>query len=81
MKTKEMILTKLMSDKGHNLWIVPPFYVDYGNNCWIGGFVIIMPGVKISDNIVIGVGSIITKDIPSIVIAYGSPCHVVRENK
>lgn len=32
LKTKKMILTKLMSDKGHNLWIVRPFYVDYGNN-------------------------------------------------
>lgn len=152
LKTKEMLLTKLVGGKGRNLWIVPPVYVDYGNNiyfgnnceinmncvflddnkitigdnaliapsvniytafhptnaterfgkpkqdgsfefcktqtapvtigdnCWIGGSVIVMPGVKIGDNVVIGAGSIVTKDIPSNVIAYGNPCQVVREN-
>ena len=38
-------------------------------------------GVTIGDNVVIGAGSIVTKDIPDHVIAYGNPCRVVRENK
>ncbi len=54
--------------------------VIIGDRVWIGGGVIIMPGVTIGDNVVIGAGSVVTKDIPSNVIAYGSPCRVVREN-
>ena len=149
---KDRILNKLLGSRGGNLWITPPFFVDYGvnihfgDNCevnmnctflddnrivigdhaliapnvqiytafhptnpydrfgepredgsfafcrtqtapviigdrvWIGGGVIIMPGVTIGDNVVIGAGSVVTKDIPSNVIAYGSPCRVVREN-
>lgn len=55
--------------------------VIIGNRVWIGGGVIIMPGVTIGDNVVIGAGSVVTKDIPSDVIAYGNPCRVVRENR
>ncbi|MEY8386018.1 sugar O-acetyltransferase [Oscillospiraceae bacterium 38-13] len=55
--------------------------VIIGDNVWIGGGVIIMPGVTIGDNVVIGAGSVVTKDIPSHVIAYGNPCRVVRENR
>lgn len=40
-----------------------------------------MPGVTIGDNVVIGAGSIVTKDISSNVIAYGNPCRVIRENQ
>lgn len=55
--------------------------VIIGDNVWIGGGAIIMPGVTIGDNVVIGAGSVVTKDIPSNSIAYGVPCHVVRENR
>lgn len=54
--------------------------VVIGNNVWIGGGVIIMPGVTIGDNVVIGAGSVVTKDIPSNKIAYGNPCKVIRDN-
>ena len=40
-----------------------------------------MPGVTIGDNVVIGAGSIVTKDIPSNMVAYGNPCLVIRENQ
>ena len=53
--------------------------VRIGNNCWIGAGAKIMPGVTIGDNTVIGAGSVVTKDIPSNVLAYGVPCRVVRE--
>ena len=52
-----------------------------GNNVWIGGGVIIMPGVTIGDNVVIGAGSVVTKDIPDHVVAYGNPCRVMRPNE
>lgn len=153
LQKKEQILRQLLGGMGENLWITPPFYVDYGNNIffgnhcevnmnctflddniirigdhaliapnvqiytafhptnaqhrfggqredgsfafcktqtapvnignhvWIGGGVIIMPGVTIGDNVVIGAGSVVTKDIPSNTIAYGSPCRVIRENR
>lgn len=54
--------------------------VTIGDNAWIGGGVIIMPGVTIGDNVVIGAGSVVTKDIPDNTIAYGNPCRAVREN-
>ena len=50
--------------------------IKIGNNVWIGGNVIVLPGVTIGDNVTIGAGSIVTKDIPSNVIAYGNPCKV-----
>lgn len=150
---KDRILEALLGGRGTNLWITPPFFVDYGNNIffgnncevnmncvflddniirigdnaliapnvqiytafhpasarerfgtpradgsfafcktqtapvtignsvWIGGGVIIMPGVTIGDNVVIGAGSVVTRDIPSNSIALGSPCRVVRENR
>lgn len=48
------------------------------DNVWIGAGSIILPGVKIGENSVIGAGSIVTKDIPANVVAMGSPCQVVR---
>lgn len=53
--------------------------IEVGNNVWIGGDVTILPGVKIGDNSVIGVKSVVTKDIPANVIAVGNPCEVLRE--
>jgi galactoside O-acetyltransferase len=53
--------------------------IHIGNNVWIGSGVVIVPGITIGDNSVIGAGSIVTKDIPANVVAYGNPCRVVRE--
>ncbi|MEE1037092.1 MAG: sugar O-acetyltransferase [Oscillospiraceae bacterium] len=53
--------------------------VHIGKNCWLGAGVIVMPGVTIGDNTVIGAGSIVTRDIPSGVVAVGNPCRVLRE--
>ncbi|MCR4780196.1 MAG: sugar O-acetyltransferase [Ruminiclostridium sp.] len=55
------------------------FPVHIGNNCWIGAGVLILPGVTIGDNTIIGAGSVVTKDIPANVVAYGNPCVVQRE--
>ncbi len=53
--------------------------VHIGRNCWLGAGVIIVPGITIGDNVVIGAGSIVTKDIPDNSVAVGNPCKVVRE--
>ncbi|MEG0813552.1 MAG: sugar O-acetyltransferase [Clostridium sp.] len=151
-KLKTQILNELLGAQGKNLWITAPFFVDYGNNIylgnnceinmnctflddnkiiigdnaliapnvqiytafhpqnpkerfgepktdgsfkfcktqtapvvignnvWIGGGVIILPGITIGDNVVVGAGSVVTKDIPSNKISYGNPCKVIRDN-
>ena len=53
--------------------------VSIGDNCWLGGNTIVCPGVKIGNNVVIGAGSVVTKDIPANVVAVGNPCRVMRE--
>lgn len=50
-----------------------------GNNVWLGANVVVLPGVTIGENSVIGAGSVVTKDIPANVVAMGIPCRVVRE--
>jgi len=52
--------------------------VTVGNNVWIGGSVVITPGVTIGDCCVIGAGSVVTKDIPAWSVAAGNPCRVIR---
>lgn len=53
--------------------------VHIGKNCWIGSNAVILPGITIGDNVVIGAGSVVTKNIPSNVVAVGNPCKVLRE--
>lgn len=53
--------------------------IKIGNSVWLGSNVVVNPGVEISDNAVIGAGSIVTKNIPANVIAVGNPCRVLRE--
>lgn len=52
--------------------------VHIGKNCWIGASALIMPGITIGDNTVVGAGSVVTKDLPANVVAVGNPCHVLR---
>jgi maltose O-acetyltransferase len=56
-----------------------PGKIRIGNRVWIGGGTIILPGVTIGDDTVIGAGSIVTHDIPSGVVAVGNPCRVLRK--
>lgn len=53
--------------------------IHIGRNCWIGAGALILPGVSIGHDTVIGAGSVVTKDIPSGVVAVGNPCRVLRE--
>lgn len=53
--------------------------VHIGKNCWLGAGVIVLPGVSIGDNTVVGAGSVVTKDLPANVVAVGNSCRVLRE--
>ncbi|NYV73556.1 sugar O-acetyltransferase [Streptomyces sp. UH6] len=52
--------------------------ITIGDNVWLGGGVIVCPGVSIGDDSVIGAGSVVTKDVPAGVVAVGNPARVVR---
>jgi maltose O-acetyltransferase len=53
--------------------------VSIGDNVWIGGNAVIMPGVEIGNNVTIGAGSVVTKSISDGVVAVGNPCRVLRK--
>lgn len=53
--------------------------ITIGDDCWLGGQTIVMPGVTIGEKTVIGAGSIVTRSIPAGVVAMGNPCRVVRD--
>ena len=53
--------------------------IRIGNNVWLGGSVVVLPGVTIGDNSVIGAGSVVTKDIPENVVAVGNPCKIIKQ--
>jgi maltose O-acetyltransferase len=53
--------------------------VTIGENCWFGGNVTVCPGVTVGDNVVVGAGSVVTRDLPDNVLAVGTPARVVRQ--
>ena len=55
--------------------------INIGNDCWLGGGVIVLPGITIGDRSIIGAGSVVTKDIPEDCIAAGNPCRVIKKIK
>lgn len=54
------------------------FPIKVGNNVWIGGNVTVLPGITIGDNSIVGAGSVVTKNIPSNVMAAGNPCRIIK---
>lgn len=62
-----------------NLGLEYAYPISIGNDVWIGGGVTVLPGVAIGDNVIIGAGSLVNRDIPSGVVAVGSPCRVVKK--
>lgn len=55
------------------------YRIEIGDNVWIGGGSIILPGVKIGKNTTIGAGSVVTKDVPANSVAVGNPCRVIKQ--
>lgn len=60
------------------LWNCQTAPVTLGNNVWIGGGSILLPGVTIGDNTTIGAGSVVTKSVPANCIAVGNPCRIIK---
>ena len=52
--------------------------ISIGSNVWLGAAAIVLPGVSVGDDSIIGAGSVVTHDIPSGVLAVGNPCRVVH---
>ena len=83
-------LVKELFGKSEGAFVNPPFFCDYGShievgknffanyNVWLSGNTVVCPGVHIGSNVVIGAGSVVTKDIPDWSIAAGNPCKVIR---
>ncbi|MDR0658403.1 MAG: sugar O-acetyltransferase [Mediterranea sp.] len=67
------------ADSGEYFWRTFALPVTIGDDCWIGGGAIIVPGVTIGRGSVIGAGSVVTKDIPENSLAVGNPCRVIRK--
>lgn len=66
-------------DAGERRTLLETAYpVTVGRDCWIGGGVIICPGVTIGDRVIVGAGSVVTKNIPSDVVIAGSPAKVIK---
>ena len=53
--------------------------IRIGKNCWFGAGAIVLPGITIGDNVVVGAGSIVTRDLPDNVAAVGNPCRILRK--
>jgi maltose O-acetyltransferase len=53
--------------------------ITVGDNVWLGGGAVVCPGVRIGDDTVVGAGSVVTRDLPAAVVAFGNPCRVHRE--
>ena len=53
--------------------------ISIGNRCWLGGCAIVLPGVNIGDNVTVGAGSVVTKDVPSGVVVAGNPARIIRK--
>lgn len=65
--------------KGSASYLTQSKAVNIGDNAWIGGNTVIMPGVNIGNNVTIGAASVVTKDIPDNVLALGNPCKIIKE--
>lgn len=53
--------------------------IHIGDNVWIGGNSVVLPGITIGNNVTIGAGSVVTKDIPDNMLALGNPCKIIRQ--
>lgn len=81
------LIKSILGKTGENIRIESNFQCDYGYNIYVGenfymnhnGVILDGAKVEFGDNVVIGAGSVVTKDIPSNVVAVGNPCRVIKE--
>lgn len=70
---------RIVEEQGTSHYQTSTKPVLIGDNAWIGGNTVVFPGVTIGNNVTIGAGSVVTKDIPDNVLAFGNPCEVKKE--
>ncbi|OOM77056.1 sugar O-acetyltransferase [Clostridium sp. BL-8] len=78
-KVEERLLKDWKESSGQAFFRTYALSVKIEDNVWVGGGVIILPGVTIGKNSVIGAGSVVTKDIPENCVAVGNPCRVIKK--
>ncbi|MEM8896561.1 MAG: sugar O-acetyltransferase [Bacteroidota bacterium] len=79
LKAAERVIPKEERPPNFPAYMTSSLPVTIGDNAWIGGNTVIMPGVSIGNNVTIGASSLVTKDIPDNVLAFGNPCKVVKK--
>jgi len=67
------------AESGGSTYVTRALPVEVGDNAWLGGGALLMPGISIGENTTIGAGSVVTQSIPPHVFAAGNPCRVMRE--
>lgn len=72
---------RIPKNRTERLYVTSTKPVTVGDNVWIGGNSVILPGVTIGNNVTIGAGSVVTKNIPNNVLALGNPCKVIKQLK
>jgi len=70
---------RISKAKDRGIYVTQAKPVNIGDKVWIGGNTVILPGVTIGNNVTIGAGSVVTKDVPDNVLAVGNPCKVLKE--
>ena len=86
-KERTKLMNEILGKHKNSFYIEQPFYCDYGYNIEVGEIfysnhnLVILDGNKVTfgDNVVIGAGSVVNKDIPSNVVAVGNPCRVIKQ--
>lgn len=76
---------KLLPNAHPSALVIPPFHCDHGDritigdDCWLGGGVIVCPGVTIGNRVIVGAGSVVTHDIPDDVVVAGNPARIIKK--
>lgn len=70
---------RIIFEKGNSRYLTSSRPVVIGDNVWIGGNTVIMPGVTIGNNVTIGAGSVVTKNVPDNKLAFGNPCKIIKD--
>jgi maltose O-acetyltransferase len=70
---------RIIIEKGNSRYLTSSRPVVIGDNVWIGGNTVIMPGVTIGNNVTLGAGSVVTKNVPDNKLAFGNPCKIIKD--
>lgn len=70
---------RILEDENGSRYLTSTKPVSIGDNVWMGGNTVIFPGVVIGNNVTIGAGSVVTKNLPNDVLAFGNPCRIVKQ--